>query len=534
MPEDRSVSPDKADLMWTPDIEATVDEWKQTGIFPFLGLNIYPAPVAQRYSREELRLIYHVAAICHQLGTIEASSFTLWTRHIPIILRLGAVYPFVMQALLGFSASHIAFLTECPHVATMAENHRNSALSGLAEAIGSFSRETSDAVLGASLVLSWQATDWKSWTQHMQGTYSVIEAMEAWKHESQFGEFISESTTFPTAPPSPSPDHRTRQPQQEDLDAYSRTLRQLQKVETHLRHAKEDPKPVSQLITFMKGARKVTSTNGVSQQFERLRPLRTWLFWLPVMFLQKTGGSPTALLTIAHYYTVAMLMERLFPEIGAAYFGSLALGPVEDIARRLLSITVNGGGAEEGAQAALSLLDFPISTIDEFRVRMGWTQPARTQSFPQFGSPSFYVAETMPSPSALTTEGYLPYGSPAFSYSTESFDGLPTTTAGLSPGGISAAAVSPLALSSPFANPQYLNIPSPGYATAYSPASSTFGEGSVAYSDNEDFVGSYSEVLGAGVAGPTPTHGAFDCASSSAPMDNFGVGFVTPIQTVWI
>lgn len=362
--------------------------------------------------------------------------------------------------------------------------------------------------------------------------------MDPWKHESQFGEFISESTTFPTAPPSPSPDHRTRQPLPEDLDAYTRTLRQLQKVESHLRHMKEDPKPISQLITFMKGARKVTSTNGVSQQFERLRPLRTWLFWLPVKFLQTTGGSPTALLTIAYYYTVAMLMERLLPEIGAAYFGSLALGPVEDIARRLLSIAVNSGGVEDGAQAALSLLDFPITTIDDFRARMGWVQPTRTQSFPQFNTPNFYAAEHVPSPQPMPTEGYLPYGSPAFNYSTESFDGLPpaTTAGGLAaPEVATAAAVSPLTLNSPFpGQQQYLSIPSPSYATAYSPASSTFGEGSIAYSDNEDFVGSYSDALGGGMTGATPTLGGYDCATSSAAMDNFGVGFVPPIQTVWI
>ena len=360
--------------------------------------------------------------------------------------------------------------------------------------------------------------------------------MEPWKETSQFGEFIAESTTFPTAPPSPSPDHRTRQPLPEDLEANGRTLRQLQKVESHLRNLKEDPKPISQLITFMKGARKVTSTNGVGQQFERLRPLRTWLFWLPVMFLQKTGGSPTTLLTIAHYYAVAMLMERLFPEIGAAYFGSLALGPIEDVSRRLLSIAVTGGGVEDGAQAALSLLDFPITTMDDFRARMGWVQPSRTQSFPQFDPPNFYVGEQMPSPPPpLHTEGYLPYGSPAFSYSTESFDGLPagTSAGGLSPGDVTTAAVSPLTLSSPFPNHQYLSIPSPSYAAAYSPASSTFGEGSIAFSDNEEFVGSFSDALGGGLASAPPALGGYDCASS-ASMDNVGVGFVTPIQTVWI
>lgn len=65
-----------------------------------------------------------------------------------------------MNALLALSATHLAWLTECPLTANMAYEHRGIALKGLHEAIGSFSRENSDAVLAASLLLSWQATEW--------------------------------------------------------------------------------------------------------------------------------------------------------------------------------------------------------------------------------------------------------------------------------------------------------------------------------------------------------------------------------------
>lgn len=65
-----------------------------------------------------------------------------------------------MHALLAFSAMHIAFLTDCPLVGSMAFEHRGRAFNGLHEALNSFSRATSDAILAASLVLSWQATSW--------------------------------------------------------------------------------------------------------------------------------------------------------------------------------------------------------------------------------------------------------------------------------------------------------------------------------------------------------------------------------------
>lgn len=75
-------------------------------------------------------------------------------------LKIGIDYPFVMHALLALSATHLAWLTDCPLTANMAYEHRGRALSGLHEAIGSFSRQNSDAVLAASLMLSWTTNDW--------------------------------------------------------------------------------------------------------------------------------------------------------------------------------------------------------------------------------------------------------------------------------------------------------------------------------------------------------------------------------------
>ncbi|KAK6083525.1 hypothetical protein SCUP515_01776 [Seiridium cupressi] len=512
--DDRSATPDKPDLLWNPEIEAAIGSWRATGIFPFPGLNIYPTPDPQYFTNEELRLIYHLAAICQDLSSIDASGFTLWTRQVPTIMKIGATHRYVMEALLAFSAMHIAFLTDCPMVGNMAYVHRGSALKGLQEAITSFSRETSDAVLAASLVLSWQATDWRSWTQLMQGTSSVIDAMEPWKHESQFGDFIAESSTFPTAPPSPTPDHKPNQPRKEDFDAFQRTITQLQKVEAHLKHNKEDTKLIQQLASFLKGARKVSPIQSISQQFDRLQPLRTWLFWLPVMCLKQNSGSPSALVVIAHYYTAAILMERLFPEIGAAYFGSLSVGPVEEIARRLYSMKVSGS-FDGDLHTPLELMNFPIQTVREFRDRMGWIEPDRTPSFPQFSAPNFYIADNLSQGTPTSSSSYLPYGeNPPFSWSTEDLSTLAPDQHE------TGSAISPLTISSPYVGGQYLNIPSPSYGS-YSPASSTFGEGSIVYSDTEDF-GSYD----GGFTGYPPL--------APAGSSNYGVGFVSPIQTVWI
>lgn len=79
----RSTTPDKPDLMWTPEVEASIVEWQRTGVFPFHAMDIYPAPVASHYSVEDLRLIHHIASLYDQLAAMDANNFTLWTRHIP-------------------------------------------------------------------------------------------------------------------------------------------------------------------------------------------------------------------------------------------------------------------------------------------------------------------------------------------------------------------------------------------------------------------------------------------------------------------
>lgn len=89
------------------------------------------------------------------------------------IIGIAASHRFVMDALLAFSAEHISNITGCPMVGKMVFEHRSHAMVGLGKALNAFSEDNSDAILAASLVLSWQATDWRSWTQHMQGTRGV-------------------------------------------------------------------------------------------------------------------------------------------------------------------------------------------------------------------------------------------------------------------------------------------------------------------------------------------------------------------------
>lgn len=65
-----------------------------------------------------------------------------------------------MSAVLALSAFHLAWQTRNSDTENLAYHHRGVALKGLHEAIGAFSEQNSEAVLAASMLLSWQATEW--------------------------------------------------------------------------------------------------------------------------------------------------------------------------------------------------------------------------------------------------------------------------------------------------------------------------------------------------------------------------------------
>ena len=79
---------------------------------------------------------------------------------------------FVMSAILALSACHLAWQTKDHETENLACYHRGIALKGLHEAIGAFSQANSEAILAASMLLSWQATEWFAWPYHSHTSFT--------------------------------------------------------------------------------------------------------------------------------------------------------------------------------------------------------------------------------------------------------------------------------------------------------------------------------------------------------------------------
>lgn len=197
--------------------------------------------------------------------------------------------------------------------------------------------------------------------------------MQSWRHESHFTDFMDEQQTFPRASPSPLPmdPHQLREPRREDLRALQHVYRALQNVESYVAGKDEETRRIKELMSFIRSLRSFLPVPTPAQQFDLLHPLRSWLFWLPVSLLQRAKRDASMMVVLAHFYAAALAMGPVFPDIGAAYFGSMSISPIEEIVNSLTRMQETQP-VEEDYHMPLQLMQFPLEMVADFRARMGW------------------------------------------------------------------------------------------------------------------------------------------------------------------
>ena len=200
----------------------------------------------------------------------------------------------------------------------------------------------------------------------MQGTGTVIQHMQAWKQESQFAEYLEEQDFFPSIPPP-----KVQNPQ-EDVKMLDYIFTSLRKLEPYLQGQgrQSEMRGLLDLIAFVRNLLTHLPARTVEDQFELLHPLRTWCLFLPISFLQRGRRDPDAMILLAHFYAVGLAVEPLFPAVGAAYFGSMSVGPIREIHKNLVHRAQTQ--APTPSQWPLSLMEFPLEMVRHFRLRMGW------------------------------------------------------------------------------------------------------------------------------------------------------------------
>lgn len=75
------------------------------------------------------------------------------------LMEIAFSHKFVMHGVLAWAAAHLYRVSGQAETMELTYHHRARCLRGLQNAIDKFSADNSDAVLAASVLLGWQATD---------------------------------------------------------------------------------------------------------------------------------------------------------------------------------------------------------------------------------------------------------------------------------------------------------------------------------------------------------------------------------------
>jgi hypothetical protein len=423
-------------------------------------------------------------------------------------LSLAASHPFVMNSILAFSASHLAWISQSSETRNLAFHHASIALKGLHDGISSFTKLNSDAVLASSLLLGWQATDWRSWASLITGTKTVIQSMQPWKHESLFVDYIAEHTPMPNRHfmnPLSTPISQEARTQQ--LNTLTDIHSSLQRMQPYLSRNDQETKWVDQLKGYLERLRTSNQAQTPEEQFNQLYALRKWLFWVPISLLSAKRGDVNVLCVLAHFYATALALEPMFPDIASVFVSDLSLLPLQEI------VTVVQGYQDPRYDSRLQtmsyLVQYPIDMVSSYKTRRDWTRQHNTAVSP-IQQPS-YALESINVDLENQIAQYSNYGqahslSPAFAPS----------PLGFLPPGMASTPTSP-----------FLDIPR---TTADAYVSSTYATSS--YPSSSYASSNYATPMGSPANALLPPYAAPSEHAYTYGMSGYTSGFVaTPIWT---
>ncbi|KAJ5682814.1 hypothetical protein N7462_005979 [Penicillium macrosclerotiorum] len=416
------------DLLMSPDIEIEIENWHRSGITPYPELVGCPPTSWSGLSRSDLRLIHHIVGLSIDLHRRGLSNCTIWAQMLPSsFLGLALSNDFVMSAILALSAFHLAFLTRDQETKQLALHHKATAFKGLRTALGyaiaTPSKINSEAILAASILLSWQATEYPSWVSLQQGISTVLETMyPIWKQESEIAQFVENQRAQSASDYSMSFD--------EDLSQLDQTMHALQVAQKRVSHNGEHFQRLGELIDFVQQFRTDFPTLTSEQAFDRIQILRQWLFWLPPSLLRNGEPELNALAVLAQFFAVGMTLDRFYPDMGGAYLGALSIGPIEEMYRILAAHNATDPFSAE-LRLAISLMDLPRHAVSQYRNRLAWSpRPSIEHYSPGSASPYHALHDYSLPPSsspASASPSYAAYTPPLQSPPAVTVAGSPFT-----------------------------------------------------------------------------------------------------------
>ncbi|KZF24306.1 hypothetical protein L228DRAFT_94077 [Xylona heveae TC161] len=315
-------------LTWTANIENDCSIWRSTGISPFPHLALPASPAWHGFAQPDLRHLHHMGLVSSTLELSKTSISAMMATHLPKCLRLSFSFDFVAYSLMAFSASRLAWMTKSIEADNIACLYQNMAYRGLRQAIHSFSRKNADAVLASSLFLSLQCHEWRSWAAVMEGIKSIVTLMQPWKDESDFSDYLDSGAPI-------RPSLWTELTPQDAHHLIGRSLVSLENFRPCLNGKPEPARAVRELLKFLENLRTCPPGPASSDQYRVLHPLRSWLFWLPSAVVDLSNKDVIVMITLAHFFAVALSVSPIFPKVEQSFLASVRVAAITSIHENL-------------------------------------------------------------------------------------------------------------------------------------------------------------------------------------------------------
>lgn len=270
--------------------------------------------------------------------------------------------------------------------------------------------------------------------------------MQAWNHESIFADYVVEGDLMASS-------FMLRR--QASMSSNDRTailqnaIQTVQHLQVSLIKHETESTWIQQLLTYVTSLSQCEQAQTPEEQFNQVYILRKWLFWVPISLLQGRDVQGPALLTLSHFYAVAVALEPLFPDLGSSFCAAMALPPLENIIRFTEAMQIDQS-MDRSATELAAMMQYPRTTVLCYRHRFSQTQQQQTPAEATFAginpealgysnlgnlSPAFAPSplnygssyqSSASSTSAASTYLELPDAQSGFSYGTQSWGVVPS------------------------------------------------------------------------------------------------------------
>ncbi|KIX02968.1 uncharacterized protein Z518_06518 [Rhinocladiella mackenziei CBS 650.93] len=294
------------------------------------------------------------------------------------VSNIAARYDFVAYSMMVISANRLASLTKSSNILEDVLHYQSLAVKGLQRALSSFSKDNSDAVLSASILLLFQQRNGRPGYPQPRPTYQetqVAEQMQPWQQNSSF----FSSLHYTTSRQWPSYSNLEQSPSQRQLDPdnaikvssfhkalrylFNQGINSLAQISLCTRHNAEASATVRGLRDLLYKVRGQPRGWREQDQFRVVFPFSSFMKSLSTSFISISDEAPFLLATMAHIYAVNVALSLAFSALNTPVLVPTQLKGIDEIAsrlRKMQQIPCHDCGITHGYE---ELMTFPVNAL---------------------------------------------------------------------------------------------------------------------------------------------------------------------------